>query len=97
LPSVAFNSPPIVSPVLAATDSVAMLSNAASGTMAKIDSKNSAVCASGRKCSAASTTGTKTSSQSSGMRRIAAEQLHRSPLPGQQRAASIRAGTDGRT
>ena len=72
LPSVAFSSPPIVSPVLAATDSVAMLSSAASGTIARIERKKSAVCASGRSRSAASTIGTKTSSQSSGVRRIAA-------------------------
>ena len=46
-PSVAFNRPPIVSPVLAATDSVARLSNAASGTMARMERTNSSVCASG--------------------------------------------------
>ena len=47
LPSVAFSRPPTVSPVLAATDSVAWLSSAASGTMARTDSTNSSVWASG--------------------------------------------------
>ena len=37
-PSVALSSPPIVSPVLSATDSVARLSSAANGTIARIDS-----------------------------------------------------------
>ena len=47
LPSVAFSSPPTASPVLAATDSVAWLRSAASGTVASTDSTNSAVCDSG--------------------------------------------------
>ena len=46
LPSVALSSPPTQSPVLTATDSVASLSNAASGTIARTDSTNSSVCAS---------------------------------------------------
>jgi hypothetical protein len=37
LPRVALSSPPTASPVLAATDSVAWLSSAASGTMARTD------------------------------------------------------------
>ena len=41
LPSVALSSPPTASPVLAATDSVAWLSSAASGTMASTDRTNS--------------------------------------------------------
>ena len=69
LPSVALSSPPTASPVLAATDSVAWLSSAASGTMASTDSTNSSVCASGFSRAAANTAGTKTSSQSSGLRR----------------------------
>ena len=47
LPSVALSRPPTASPVLAATDSVAWLSSAASGTMASTDSTKSSVCASG--------------------------------------------------
>src|SRR5262245_51541941 len=63
-PSVALSSPPTASPVLAATDSVAWLSIAASGTIASTDSTNSSVCASCRIFWATNTTGTKTSSQS---------------------------------
>ena len=70
LPSVAFSRPPTASPVFAATDSVAWLSSAASGTMARTDSTKSSVCASGASFSAAKTTGTKTSSHSSGLWRI---------------------------
>ena len=65
LPSVALSRPPTASPVLAATDSVAWLSRAASGTMASTDSANSSVCASCASVSATNTTGTKTNSQSS--------------------------------
>ena len=70
LPSVAFSRPPTVSPVFAATDSVAWLSSAASGTMASTESANSSVGASGRSFWAANTTGMNASSQSSGLRRI---------------------------
>ena len=47
LPNVALSRPPTVSPVLAATDSVAWLSSAASGTIARTDSTKRSVCASG--------------------------------------------------
>jgi len=47
LPSVALSRPPMVSPVLAATDSVARLNRPASGTIAKTDSTNNSVCPSG--------------------------------------------------
>jgi len=66
-PSVALSRPPMASPVLAATDSVAWLSSAASGTMANTDSANNSVCASGSSAWAPKTAGTKTSSQSSGL------------------------------
>src|SRR5690349_15923731 len=72
LPSVALSRPPIASPVFSATDSVAKLSNAASGTIASTDSTNSVVWDSGMTCSPASTAGTKTSSHSIGLRRISA-------------------------
>ena len=72
LPSVAFSRPPIASPVFAATLSVAWLSRAASGTMAATESRNRAVCASGRRCSATRTTGTNTSSQFKGFPRSSA-------------------------
>ena len=62
LPSVALSSPPMVSPVLAATDSVARLSKAASGMIAATDSTNSSVCASCQMRAAISTTGTSASS-----------------------------------
>ena len=65
LPSVAFSRPPIASPVLAATDTVARLSSTVNGTMARTDSTKSSVCASCWSCWAANTTGTKASSQSS--------------------------------
>ncbi len=65
LPSVAFSRPPAASPVLAATDSVAWLRSAASGTMAITDRTNSSVCDSGASDWPASTAGTKTSSQRS--------------------------------
>ena len=77
-PSVAFRSPPAASPVLAAMASVARLSSAASGTMATTDSTKSNVCASGRSRAAASTTGTKASSQRSGELRIS---LSRRDIP----------------
>ena len=70
LPSVALSRPPTASPVLAATDSVAWLSSAASGTMARTDSRKSSVCASGTTFSPARTAGTKTSSHRSGLWRI---------------------------
>ena len=70
LPSVAFRSPPKASPVRSATASVARLSSAASGAMARIDKRKSSVPASGQRCSPASASGTKTSSQSSGVLRI---------------------------
>ena len=56
-PSVALSRPPTASPVLAATDSVAWLSSAARGTMARTDSTNSSVCASGLSAWAANTAG----------------------------------------
>ena len=71
LPSVALSSPPTASPVLAATDSVAWLRSAASGTMARTESRNRSVCASGASTSAANTAGTNTSSHSRGLCRIA--------------------------
>src|SRR5512145_892477 len=57
----------MVSPVLAATDSVAWLSSAASGTMASTDSTKSSVCRSAAACSATNTAGTNTSSASNGL------------------------------
>ena len=69
-PRVALSRPPAASPVLAATDSVAWLSSAASGTIASTDSTKSRVWASGHRISPAKTTGTKTSSHSSGLCRI---------------------------
>ena len=66
-PNVALSSPPAASPVLAATDSVAWLRSAASGTIASTHSKKSSVCASGLSFAAANTTGTKASSQSIGL------------------------------
>ena len=69
-PRVALSRPPAASPVLAATDSVAWLSSAASGTIARTDSRNSRVWASGHNLSPDRTTGTKTSSHSSGLCRI---------------------------
>jgi len=66
-PSVALSSPPTVSPVLAATASVAWLSRAASGTMASTESAKSSVWECGTTASATSTTGTKISIQSSGV------------------------------
>ena len=70
LPSVALSRPPTESPVLAATDSVAWLSNAASGMMASTASTKSRVCESGLSFSITNTAGTKASSQSSGLWRI---------------------------
>ena len=66
-PKVALSNPPTASPVLAATDSVAWLKSAASGTIASTDSTKSSVCPSGLRFSAAKTTGTKASSQSRGL------------------------------
>ena len=59
LPSVALSSPPTASPVLAATASVAWLSSAASGTMARTESRKSIVWECGATASATSTAGTK--------------------------------------
>jgi hypothetical protein len=67
LPSVAFSRPPTASPVFAATASVAWLSSAASGTMARTASTNKIVCASGAAFSATSTIGTTISNQSNGL------------------------------
>ena len=69
-PSVALSRPPIVSPVLAATDSVARLSRAANGTIARTESTNSSVCACGLSNCEANSTGTMASSQSRGLCRI---------------------------
>lgn len=43
LPNVALSRPPTASPVFAATDSVARLNRAASGTIAATDRKNNEV------------------------------------------------------
>ena len=67
LPRVALSSPPTASPVFAATDSVARLRSAASGTTARTDNTNSIVCASGASTSATNRAGTKNSSHSSGL------------------------------
>src|SRR5436190_4788784 len=64
-PSVAFSRPPMASPVLAATDTVARLSSTVNGTIARTDSTKSSVCASWLAAWATNTTGTKASSQSS--------------------------------
>ena len=69
-PSVALSRPPTVSPVLAATDSVAWLSSPASGTIASTDSTKSSVWASGLMICATNSTGTKASNQSKGFWRI---------------------------
>src|SRR5262245_41820069 len=69
-PRVALSRPPTASPVLAETDSVAWLSRAASGTMARIESTKSRVWACGFRCSPAKTAGTNASSQSIGLCRI---------------------------
>ncbi len=70
LPRVALSKPPMVSPVRAATASVARLNSAASGMMASADSTKRNVCACGRIAAALKTSGTKISSQSSGVLRI---------------------------
>src|SRR6476646_8900913 len=69
-PSVALSRPPIISPVLVATDSVARLSKAANGTIAMTESTNRSVCASGLSTCAAKTTGTSANGQSNGLCRI---------------------------
>ncbi len=69
-PSVALSRPPAASPVLAATDFVAWLNSAASGTIARTDSRNRRVWESGHSLSPARTMGTKISSHSSGLCRI---------------------------
>lgn len=71
LPSVALSRPPTASPVLAATDSVARLSIAASGTIASTDSPKRSVGDASKRCSAANTTGTNTSNQRMGVSRMA--------------------------
>ena len=81
-PSVALSSPPMVSPVLAATDSVARLSKAASGMIAATDSTNRSVCASCQMRAAISTTGTSASSQSSGVCRISPSRMLKPPFAG---------------
>src|ERR1700746_346674 len=73
LPSVAFSRPPIRSPVLTATDSVARLSRAANGTIAATERRNRSVCASGRSSCATSTTGTRTRSHNNGVWRISSK------------------------
>ena len=67
LPSVALSRPPTASPVFEATDSVAWLSSAASGTIAKTDKTKSSVYEWGCIFAAMKTTGTKARSQSSGL------------------------------
>ncbi len=67
LPNVAFSRPPTASPVFSATLSVAWLSRAASGMMARTASTNRAVCADGASSSVASTIGTNTSIHSRGV------------------------------
>jgi len=69
-PSVALRSPPVISAVIAATDSVARLNSAANGTIAPTESTNNSVCASGATICAPKTAGTKISSQSSGVPHI---------------------------
>ena len=76
LPSVALSSPPTASPVFAATDSVAWLSSAASGTIARTASANRAVCADGASSSVASTTGTNTSIHSRGYAGFLDQRVH---------------------
>jgi hypothetical protein len=66
-PSVALIRPPAASPVFSATDSVARLSIAASGTIANTESTNSRVRASGRMISVTRAIGTNTRSHSSGV------------------------------
>jgi hypothetical protein len=68
--SVFLRKPPNISPVLAATDSVARLSKAANGTIAATERTNRSTCAWGLKTCVANTTGTKTSSRSKGLCRI---------------------------
>src|SRR4051812_31526983 len=71
LPSVALSSPPTVSPVLAATDSVAWLRSVASGTIAITESTNRSVWAPGARASARKTAGTNASSHNIGLCRRA--------------------------
>src|SRR5690349_13711266 len=71
-PSVALSKPPTASPVLAATDSVAWLRRAASGTIARTESTNSTV-PDAPACSAVMTIGTNTRSHS---RRLPAISFH---------------------
>ena len=88
-PSVALSRPPTASPVFAATDSVAWLNSAASGTMARTDSTKSSVCAPSASLSAARTAGTNTSSQSSGLWRMSCNSgFIRAPLSGALRWTS---------
>jgi len=66
-PSVALSSPPTVSPVFSATDSVAWLSKAASGTIARTERMKSSVCAVGTSFAATDATGTRANSQNIGL------------------------------
>src|SRR6266403_4876264 len=74
-PSVALSNPPTASPTFAPTDSVARLSNAASGTIAITESTKLNVCASGRTVWQMNGAGTSTSSHSSGLWRISSSTL----------------------
>jgi hypothetical protein len=89
LPSVALSRPPAASPVLAATSSVARLSMAASGTIARTDSTKSVVPDRGPRCSAARTTGTIASSQRSGLPRIASQSRGMALLAGVVRLPAV--------
>src|SRR5579862_6019984 len=89
LPSVALSRPPIMSPVRAATDSVAWLNSAANGTMAATESTNRRVWASGLAICAKRTTGTSTSSHSSGLRRISCSSAVMAPPAVCQRAGTM--------
>ena len=67
LPRLAFRRPPMLSPVLAATDSVALLRSAASGTMAATERTKSRVCACGAACCATITAGARMRSHRIGL------------------------------
>ena len=66
-PNVALSRPPTASPVFAATDSVAWLSSAASGTIASTDNTKSSTCASCFTFTATKSTGTNTSNPNKGL------------------------------
>src|SRR4051812_9774443 len=74
-PSVALSSPPTASPNFAPTDSVARLSNAASGTIAITASTKLNVCASGRTAWQMNGAGTANKSHSSGLWRISSSSM----------------------